>query len=339
MSGKNLELNNFWVLKMINDMSFFDNIENENVCKAILKANSVIRPYKKIMVSISGGSDSDILVDLMEKVRDESQKIDYVFFDTGIEYYATKKHLNYLENRYNIKIQRIKSSKSIPMSCKQYGQPFISKFVSTEIYSLQLNGFKFEDKPYEKLIEEYPKCKSRIMWWCDMYSPQLSIRNFKYLKEFLIANPPTFKISAKCCEYSKKALAKNILKKNKYELDVTGIRKSEGGVRSYKYKTCFSEKSNDYIATFMPLFWFNNDDKKYYNEFFKIQNSDCYTKYALKRTGCACCPFSRSLEQELDMAEQFEPKIANACKTIFKESYDYTQKYKKFKEEMRKCKK
>lgn len=321
-------------------MSFFDNIENETVCKAILKANSVIRPYNKIMVSISGGSDSDIVIDIIEKVRDESQKIDYIFYDTGLEYSATKKHLEYIEERYNIKIQIIKAIKSIPISCKEFGKPFLSKYVSEQIYSLQLNDFKFEDKPYDELIKKYPKCKSRIKWWCDMYSPQLSIRNFKYLKEFLIANPPTFKISSKCCDYSKKIPAKNILKKNKYDLNITGIRKKEGGIRSHTYKSCFVEKSNSCVATFMPIFWFSNDDKKYYNDFFKIKNSDCYSKYGLRRTGCVGCPFNKNTSDEINMVKEFEPKICNACQnSIFKESYDYTQKYKKFKEEMGKCKK
>ena len=67
---------------------------------------------------------------------DVNRKIDYVFFDTGLEYDATKEHLSYLEKKYNIKIERHRAKMPIPISCKTYGQPFISKYVSQQIDSL-----------------------------------------------------------------------------------------------------------------------------------------------------------------------------------------------------------
>lgn len=57
-------------------------------------------------------------------------KIEYVWFDTGLEYQATKEHLKFLEEKYGIKIKPYKAIKPISISCKQYGQPFISKHVS-----------------------------------------------------------------------------------------------------------------------------------------------------------------------------------------------------------------
>lgn len=61
--------------------------------------------YKKIMCSISGGSDSDVMLDIIHKV-DIDKKVKYVWFNTGIEYQATKNHLTYLENKYGIVIER-----------------------------------------------------------------------------------------------------------------------------------------------------------------------------------------------------------------------------------------
>lgn len=99
-------------------------IIGDNLIRAWHIINS--QKYKKIVCSISGGSDSDIMLDICYRC-DKNKKIDYVWFDTGLEYQATKDHLNYLEEKYNIEILKYKAIKSIPMSCKTYGQPFISK--------------------------------------------------------------------------------------------------------------------------------------------------------------------------------------------------------------------
>ena len=48
--------------------------------------------------SISGGSDSDIVLDLIHKI-DDDKKVTYLWIDTGLEYTATKDHLNDLEQK------------------------------------------------------------------------------------------------------------------------------------------------------------------------------------------------------------------------------------------------
>ena len=116
---------------------------------------------------------------------DKNKKIDYVWFDTGLEYQATKDHLNYLEEKYNIEILKYKAIKSIPMSCKTYGQPFISKNVSEFIQRLQKHEFDWDDNSYEKLCGKYQKCNSALQWWCDSKGSksQFNISQNKYLKE------------------------------------------------------------------------------------------------------------------------------------------------------------
>ena len=98
---------------------------------------------------------------------DKDNKIEYVWFDTGLEYQATKDHLKYLEEKYGIKIKPYKAIKPIPLSCKKYGQPFLSKQVSEYIKRLQGHNFKWEDKSFEELYQEYPKCKAALLWWCN----------------------------------------------------------------------------------------------------------------------------------------------------------------------------
>lgn len=81
------------------------------------------------------------MLDIVTKI-DTKKRVKYVFFDTGIEYQATKDHLDYLEKRYGITIIREKASMPIPLAVKKYGQPFLSKNVSDMIYRLQKHNFE-----------------------------------------------------------------------------------------------------------------------------------------------------------------------------------------------------
>lgn len=84
--------------------------ENKAIFESIIIANSKIKNpcYKRIVCSISGGADSDIILDLISKL-DTEKKVEYIFFNTGIEYQATKDHLKYLEERYGVRIEEIKA--------------------------------------------------------------------------------------------------------------------------------------------------------------------------------------------------------------------------------------
>ena len=205
--------------------------KNTTIFDSFVKANSLLNAgkFNRIVCSVSGGSDSDLIVDIVSKITPNAE---YVYFDTGLEYQATKDHLDYLENKYNIQIHRVRAKTPVPLACKLTGQPFISKQVSEFISRLQNNGFKWQDKPYEELIREYPNCSSALKWWCNykgrgMETSFFNINRNKYLKEFIIQNPPQFKISNKCCELAKKQTAHGFT--NPEDLNIVGIRKAEGG--------------------------------------------------------------------------------------------------------------
>jgi 3'-phosphoadenosine 5'-phosphosulfate sulfotransferase (PAPS reductase)/FAD synthetase len=310
-----------------------NSVIGDNLIRAWSKINS--DKYNTILCSISGGSDSDEMLDIIWRC-DKDNKVTYVWFDTGLEYQATKDHLKYLEQKYNIKIQSYRAIKPIPVSCKQYGQPFISKQVSDYISRLQKHNFRWEDKSFEELYKEYPKCKTTLQWWCnEKQSDAFNIRKNKYLKEFLIKYPPDFKISMKCCQYAKKDVMHKLIKDMNCDLHIMGVRKAEGGVRSTAYKSCFSE-SDDGCDHYRPLFWYKNSDKDCYDAAYAIEHSRCYTEYGLERTGCAGCPFGRNFEYELEIIEKYEPKLYKAVNNIFGNSYEYTRKYKQFCKEMKK---
>ncbi|MDD6715740.1 MAG: phosphoadenosine phosphosulfate reductase family protein [Firmicutes bacterium] len=213
---------------------------NLAVFDSYTKAESVLSKYDNVCVSVSGGKDSDLCVDIVSHL-DKEKKARYIWFDTGLEYKATKDHLTYLEQKYDITIERIKAIKPISLSCKEYGVPFLSKYVSSMLERLQNHGFQFEDEDLDTLNGRYSKCLCALKWWTNArdanscgYS-QFNISYNKYLKEFMLVNPPDFPISSKCCTYAKKKVAHSI----QADLMITGIRKAEGGIRSSAYKSCF----------------------------------------------------------------------------------------------------
>lgn len=308
------------------------------ITDSFIKADSVLnrKGYKNIQVSISGGADSDIMLDLCQKVG-IMERMTYVWFDTGLEYEATKEHLFDLERKYQIAIRRLKAVKPIPLCCHTYGQPFLSKYISEQMARLQRHNFMWEDLPYETLRECYHGCDTALKWWCNLYDKpgftrpsQFSIGRNKGLKEFIVENPPHFPISSKCCHYAKKMTSQQFAKQNGTDLSVTGVRKSEGGIRATAYDGCFSAKDYTGIATYRPLFWYPNDAKKQYEDVFQIEHSRCYTAYGMKRTGCVGCPYNPKILEELAVISHFEPKLYRAVQSIFYDSYEYTRKYREF---------
>lgn len=312
-------------------------IIGDNLVRAWSKINSP--KYKRIVCAISGGSDSDVMLDIIWQC-DKDGKVEYVWFDTGLEYQATKEHLNLLKEKYDIEIKSYRAIVPIPTSCKKYGQPFISKNASEMIDRLQRHGFQWEDESLDVLLERYCEwsdkkqdwigCKGALMWWCNANkSIQFNIGYNKYLKEFMIKNPPQFKISSKCCQYAKKDVLHKLVANEGYDLNVFGVRRAEGGIRQTAYNSCFDENGKGY-DNYRPLFWYTNSDKEDYEIYYGVRHSKCYTEYGLERTGCAGCPFGRDFEKELKIIEKHEPKLFVAVNNIFGDSYKYTRKYKEF---------
>lgn len=321
------------LLKLLDDVD----CQNATIFDSFVKANSVINlnGYNSAICTISGGSDSDIVLDMCHKV-DDRKIITYVWFDTGLEYQATKDHLSYLEQKYDIQIVRKKAKMSIPTSCNRYGEPFLNKRTSDFIHRLQQHNFQWEDDEFEVLLKKYPKCTAALRWWCNAWesdsNSRFGICNNKYLKEFMTMNPPTFKISGKCCDGAKKSVLKDTLKEIDVDLNIFGVRKAEGGARASAYKNCYDTTLP--TPQFRPIFWFSNKDKEDYERMFGIRHSKCYTEYGLARTGCAGCPFGRDCEEEVRVIEKYEPKLHKAVSNIFANSYEYTKRFKEFKKLM-----
>ena len=305
---------------------------------------------KNILVSYSGGADSDIMLYLFKK-SNLLDKVTFVFFDTGIEFRATKEHIANKIFHEGLNITMIRSFKPVSLCVKQYGQPFINKYVSEMLLRLQRHNFNFKDHGplnYEQLIKLYPRCLVGIRWFSNYYGSiydpneknkldyggtnrsNFNISRNKNLREYLIKNGLNFKVSSKCCTYAKKKTSHNFELKFKPDLIINGIRKSEGGIRARKYKRCFTINETGKPDLWLPLLHWKDDFKEQYKKYNNIKFSDCYEVYGLKRTGCAGCPFSQNLQYERNILKKYEPNLSIAIENIFKDTYKATEDYNIF---------
>lgn len=314
-----------------------------------------LRQHPKAVCSYSGGSDSDLLIDLIENARKmlpSLAPVKYVFFNTGLEMKATRDHVKATAEKYGVEIEEIRPKVNIVNAARLYGIPFVSKIMSGGLEEWQKKQVPLsiaeeyeeaEDKAAKRqeLRERYPKCESLINFLCCCNTDgeprpdiQLVINSSKYMRDFIGEYPPDFKISARCCDYCKKQVAHSVHKD--YEMVITGERRDEGGMRSVPRKDntalCFTETA-DGKYRLRPLYYVSNDDKRWYKENYGLRYSDAYEVYGLKRTGCCGCPISYRAVEDLEMIGKYEPNITKAAWNIFGKSYLYRQKYNAYKAE------
>lgn len=312
-----------------------------------------LREHPNAICSYSGGADSDILMDLIETARrivPSLPKVKYVFFNTGLEMKATKDHVKEQAEKYGVEIEEARPTVNIVMATRKHGLPFVSKIMSGGLEEWQKKKVPLsiadeydqaEDKEAKRqeLRERYPKCESLINFLCCCNTKgeprpdiQLVINSSKYMRDFINEHPPTFKISAKCCDYCKKQLAHRVQKN--YDMIITGERRDEGGMRSVPRQDnttlCFTETASGQYRL-RPLYYVSDKDKAWYKERFDIKYSDAYEVYGLTRTGCCGCPISYKAVEDLEKIGKYEPNIVKAAWNIFGDSYRYRQQYNEYK--------
>lgn len=320
-----------------------------------------LRQHPKAICSYSGGSDSDILIDLIERVCRKNlyppvPPVKYVFFNTGLEMKATKEHVKATAEKYGVEIQERRPKIGIVQAARTYGIPFVSKIMSAGLSEWQKKGVPLSiadeyeqasDKAVKRkeLKERYPKCESLINFLCCCNSAgeprpniQLVINSSKFMRDFIAECPPDFQISAKCCDYCKKQVAHQAQKD--YEMVITGERRDEGGMRSVPRKDntalCFTETSGGQYRL-RPLYYVTDKDKAWYKDHYGIRYSNAYEVYGLTRTGCCGCPISYKAVEDLELIRPYEPNLVKAACNVFGKSYEYRQKYNAYKESRRRC--
>lgn len=312
--------------------------------------------HPNAICSYSGGADSDILLDLIERTRRifNLTPVKYAFFNTGLEMKATRDHVKATAEKYGVEISEYRPKVNIVTAARKYGIPFVSKIMSAGLSEWQKKGVPLsvadeydaaEDKEAKRqeLRERYPKCESVLNFLCCCNSKgeprpniQLVINSSKYMRDFIAEYPPDFQISAKCCDYCKKQLAHRVQKD--FDMIITGERRDEGGMRSVPRKDstsmCFTETSSGQYRL-RPLFYVSDADKAWYKETYGVRYSDAYEVYGLTRTGCCGCPISYKAVADLEMIRPYEPNVVKGAWAIFGKSYEYRQKYNEYKERRR----
>jgi len=312
--------------------------------------------HPNAICSYSGGADSDILIDVIEKARSEFHlpPVKYVFFNTGLEMKATKDHVKDTAEKYGVDIETVRPKIGIVTAARKYGIPFVSKIMSGGLSEWQKKGVplsiadeyaKADDKAAKRqeLRERYPKCESLINFLCCCNAEgeprpniQLVINSSKYMLDFIREYPPQFQVSAKCCDFCKKQIAHQVQKD--YEMIITGERRDEGGMRSVPRKgeenksLCFGETASGQWRL-RPLYYVSDKDKAWYKDYYGIRYSDAYEVYGLTRTGCCGCPISYKAVKDLEMIAPYEPNVVKAAWSIFGDSYRYRQQYNEYKEQ------
>ena len=315
-----------------------------------------LRQHPNAFCSYSGGADSDILIDLIERTRKlfNLPPVKYTFFNTGLEMKATKDHVKATAEKYGVEIEEVRPKINIVQASREHGIPFVSKIMSAGLENWQKKEIPLsiydeynqaEDKVAKRkeLKERYPKCETTINFLCCCNSKgeprpniQLVINANKYMLDFIKECPPDFKVSAKCCDCCKKQVAHRVQKG--YDMIITGERRDEGGMRSVPRSEqwsetntmCFSEQANGQFR-FKPLYYVTDKDKAWYKEYYNIRYSDAYEVYGLTRTGCCGCPISYKAVEDLEKIRPYEPNVVKAAWCIFGKSYEYRKKYNEYK--------
>lgn len=311
-----------------------------------------LREHPNAICAYSGGSDSDILLHLIERTRSIFQlpPVHYCFFNTGLEMEATKRHVREMEKKYGVVIDKYRPKKNIVLATREYGQPFVSKIMSAGLEGIQKKNIPLSiadeyaeatDKAAKRkeLKARYPGCESTINFLCCCNSAgeprpdiQLVINSSKYMLDFIREHPIPFKVSNKCCDCCKKQLAHTVQKG--YDMVITGERRDEGGLRSVPRSgnspMCFSETSSGQFRL-KPLYYVSDADKQWYKDYYGIRYSDAYEVYGLKRTGCCGCSISARAVDDLKTIAPYEPNVVKAAWNIFGDSYRYRAQYNDYK--------
>lgn len=266
------------------------------------KMSYYLNNHKNICVSVSGGSDSDIIVHIIAThFREYLPKIHFVFVNTGLEYRATLRHLDDLEKKYNIRIDRIRG-RSVVRVVKEDGFPILSKDFSN-VLRYAVTGSEWAIKRVSRTKEDSKFAMSDSQ---------------KNLARYLIDNK--IMVSDTCCVKSKKRPLHKYEKGVKADLIITGERKAEGGQRAQAHESCF-ESRQGVADKYMPLWFWDNETKEHYKNSEGIVYSDCYEVWGMKRTGCVGCPFNSAVGEDLKMIRLYEPNLYKACMNVFGESY------------------
>ena len=285
---------------MDNELLLFDRL---NVIK------DTINKYgeQNFYLSFSGGKDSTILHYLIDMALPNNQ-IPRVFINTGIEYQAIVDFVKSLaknDSRFII----LQPTQAIKPMLEKYGYPFKSKQHSHNVMVYQHSGIGLSVKRYLGIIESNTKfrCPKSLL--------------YQFTQDFKI------KLSDNCCRKMKKEPIHKWEKVSNRHIAITGMRNSEGGERA-SIKGCILTDKQGNVKRFHPLIkvtdewetWFVNNQESLRGG--HILCELYYPPFNFTRSGCKGCPFSLTLQDQLETMELYLPNERKQCEIIWKPVYD-----------------
>lgn len=260
----------------------------------------------KIFLSFSGGKDSTVVAELI-KMANLPEHIPFVFADTKVELQAT---YNFVRNYDWDNMVHLKPRKPLAKILKENGKPAFSKIKAQSLKTYRLAKEEGVDPLERGRVQQLLGMKGR--------RDNLGLKFYHFLHDDL-----EYKVSAECCDYMKKYPFNDYKKENGMIGTIMGIRIAEGGARAIQYKSCLIEKKKRGYEGIVSIPIYDWSDELV-NEFVKEYNvklSDAYEVYGFKRTGCAGCPFSLTLEEDLPKLREYEPLKYKAVMKWFGDVY------------------
>lgn len=267
------------------------------------KIRSVTEKYgeSNFFLSYSGGKDSTVLSALLDEAMPNNE-IPRVYVDTGIDLRMVRDFV-YEKAKTDKRIVIIPPKVSIRQTLENEGYPFKSKW-------------------HSHMVERFNR-----IGWCD------SLRNYcegvyrsdkacpaalKY--QFSSDFKDSLKISDHCCLRMKEDPLDEWGRENKKPYALIGIMRDEGGRR--ENATCLSFDKDGSLTSFKPLAPLTKAWEDWYIKERSIKLCAIYyPPYNRERTGCKGCPFSRNLQEELDMLEKFFPAERKQCELLWAPVY------------------
>lgn len=259
-------------------------------------------------ISFSGGKDSVMLSHLVDLALPKNQ-IPRVFINTGIEYKMIVDYVKECQKKDN-RIQIVSSKVNISKMLEEVGYPFKSKEHSQKVSLYQRQG-------KTKTISDYLGEGNKSRFLCP------DKLKYQFTPDF------NLKISDKCCYHLKKKVGDIWATENKKSITILGLRQEEGGLRQ-SIITClvYTDKKRTKLKKFSPLLPLSNDFVDWYIKEFRLELCQLYKEpYNFKRTGCAGCPFSPDLQEQLNKMASLLPKERTKCEFIWHKVYkEYRRK-------------
>lgn len=283
-----------------------------NVTKAMHRIESLYdQTTGACYLGFSGGKDSTVVLALIKLCEElgtiPKNAIPALFANTKIELDATYNFITWCKDNWYSNIVILEPSMSFAQVTKEYGKPVKSKLRAELLRRYQKN----------------PKMKSVKMLFDKQYA-----RSALADKDLHLAhNDISIMFSAECCNQLKKKPFKKYAEEHDIEGYFTGERLVEGGARAMQIKKrvvsgkpICTHISGNYIVK-QPIVDWSNEMVDQFVERYQVPLSDAYTKYGMTRTGCAGCPFSKDLANDLQVIKEFEPKRYKACMFWLKDVY------------------